>query len=127
MDYIAIIHKDSESDYGVSFPDFSGCVTGGTSVDEAKDMAIEALNFHIEGLREDGVAIPSPSSLEDISKHPDFADGFAFLVSAQTPNKTVRINITLNQSDLETIDAAAASAGMKRSNYLVKAGLEMQH
>ena len=42
MDYIAIIHKDPDSDFGVSFPDFPGCITAGRSLDEAKDMALEA-------------------------------------------------------------------------------------
>ena len=43
MNYIAILHKDDKSDYGVSFPDFPGCVTAGATLDEAKDMAKEAL------------------------------------------------------------------------------------
>ncbi len=43
MDYIAIIHKDDDSDFGVSFPDFSGCVTADRTLDEAKDLAIEVL------------------------------------------------------------------------------------
>jgi predicted RNase H-like HicB family nuclease len=43
MDYIAIIHKEPNSDFGVSFPDFAGCITAGRTLDEAKDMAAEAL------------------------------------------------------------------------------------
>ena len=42
--YIAIIHKDPKSDFGVSFPDFPGCITAGKTIDEAKDMAKEATN-----------------------------------------------------------------------------------
>ena len=41
--YIALIHKDEGSDYGVSFPDFPGCVTAGASLDEARGMAEEAM------------------------------------------------------------------------------------
>jgi len=44
MDYIAIIHKDPDSDFGVSFPDFPGCITAGRTLDEAKEMAREALS-----------------------------------------------------------------------------------
>ena len=51
MEYIAYLHKDSKSDYGVSFPDFPGCITAGSSLDEARRMAAEALAFHIAGLR----------------------------------------------------------------------------
>ena len=46
--HIALIHKDSDSDYGVSFPDFPGCITAGESIDDAKDMAQEALSGHID-------------------------------------------------------------------------------
>lgn len=59
--YIGLIHKDAESDYGVSFPDFSGVVTAGADLDDARAMAEEALALHIEGLVEDGEAIPEPS------------------------------------------------------------------
>jgi len=48
MDYIAIIHKEADSDFGVSFPDFPGCITADLTLDEAKDMALEALAGHIE-------------------------------------------------------------------------------
>ncbi|MBW2343184.1 MAG: type II toxin-antitoxin system HicB family antitoxin, partial [Deltaproteobacteria bacterium] len=41
--YIAIVHKDPKSDFGVSFPDFPGCITAGKNIDDAKDMAQEAL------------------------------------------------------------------------------------
>jgi predicted RNase H-like HicB family nuclease len=48
LNYIAVIHKDQASDYGVSFPDFPGCITAGTTIDQAKDMSIEALTGHIQ-------------------------------------------------------------------------------
>lgn len=123
MDYVAILHKEENSDYGVSFPDIPGCVTAGKTLDEAKDMAAEALAFHLEGLREDGENIPAPSPLEDIAKNPDFADGFAFIVSVKEPDKTVRVNITLQESELAALDTLAAEAGMKRSAYLVSKAL----
>ena len=45
MEYIAYLHKDKKSDYGVSFPDFPGCITAGTSLEEARRMAAEALSL----------------------------------------------------------------------------------
>ncbi|MCA9470996.1 MAG: type II toxin-antitoxin system HicB family antitoxin [Nitrospirales bacterium] len=127
MDYVAIIHKDEGSHYGVSFPDFPGCVIAGGTVDDAKNMAAEALALHVEGLQEDGIAIPRPSSLEVIMKSPDFANGVAFLVSLQQPDRTVRVNLTMTERELPAIDAAAAAQGMKRSTYLVKTGLQSAH
>lgn len=52
--YIGIVHKDAGSDYGVSFPDFPGCVTAGTTPDEAGRMAQEALAGHIAVMVEYG-------------------------------------------------------------------------
>ena len=58
--YIGLIHKDADSDFGASFPDFPGVVTAGTSLDDARAMAEEARSLHIDGLTEDGEAIPEP-------------------------------------------------------------------
>ena len=70
MKYIAYFHKDENSDYGVSFPDLAGCVTAGSTLDEAKLLAAEALSFHIEGIRKDGEAIPKPSTLDELQNDP---------------------------------------------------------
>ena len=61
--YIALIHKDCDSDYGVSFPDFPGCVTAGVTFEEAKSFASEALALHVRGMLQDGDVIPAPSSV----------------------------------------------------------------
>jgi len=87
--YIAIIHKDADSDFGVSFPDFPGCITAGATLDEARAFAEEALALHVEGMIEDGEAIPEPSSFEAVMADPANRDGVAILVEA-TP-KVVRI------------------------------------
>lgn len=81
--YIALIHKDAGSDYGVSFPDFPGCISAGSSLDEARQFAVEALALHIDGMIEDGDAVPPPSSLETIMADRINRDGVAVLVDAQ--------------------------------------------
>ena len=118
--YIAIIQKDSESDYGVAFPDFPGCVTAGATIDEAKDLALEALLFHIEGMLKDGETLPEPSSLEEIMADPVYAGGLAFLVTVPEA-KAVRINISVPEMALRKIDAAAKKQGLSRSAFLVQA------
>src|SRR5438034_10677405 len=90
MDYVAIIHKDPDSDFGVSFPDFPGCITAGRTLDEAKDMALEALTGHIDVMRDTGEAVHDPSSLDEVMGNPQFQDGMAFLVSIKE-RKTVRV------------------------------------
>ncbi len=52
MEYIAYLHKDERSDYGVSFPDFPGCITAGSTLEEARKMAADALALHIAGMIE---------------------------------------------------------------------------
>ena len=79
--YIGLIHKDAASDYGVSFPDFPGAITAGSTLDEAREMAEEALAFHVEGLIEDGETLPQPSSLETVMANPENKDGVVILVS----------------------------------------------
>jgi predicted RNase H-like HicB family nuclease len=114
--YIALIHKDADSDYGVSFPDLPGCVTAGTSLDEARSFAEEALALHLSGMAGDGEAVPETSSLEAIMNDPENQDGVAVLVpfKSEAP-RTVRVNITLREDVLARIDAYAERSGMNRS------------
>ena len=119
--YIGLIHKDAGSDYGVSFPDFPGLATAGTTLDDARCMAEEALALHLEGLAEDG-AIPEPSTLESIMADPVNRDGVAILVAVRTDvPKTVRVNITLPEDVLQQIDRYAEAHGFTRSGFLAQA------
>ncbi len=61
--FTALIHKDCGSEFGVSFPAFPGCVTAGATLEEACEMATEALALHLEGMAEDGDAISEPFSV----------------------------------------------------------------
>ena len=94
--YIGLIHKDANSDFGVSFPDFSGVITAGVTLDDARAMAEEALALHVEGMVADGEAIPEPSTLEEVMSDPDNRSGVAILVSVKTEQpKAIRVNVTL--------------------------------
>ncbi|MGH7023377.1 MAG: type II toxin-antitoxin system HicB family antitoxin [Caulobacteraceae bacterium] len=120
--YLALIHKDAGSDYGVSFPDFPGCVTAGSDLDEARAMAEEALAFHIEGMAEDGAPLPEPSSLETVMTDRENRDGVAILVSGPAgAERSVRVNITLPEETLRKIDAYAEAHGFTRSGFLATA------
>jgi len=100
--YIAIVHKDPKSDFGVSFPDFPGCITAGRNIDDAKDMAQEALTLHIQGMIDDGDQLPVPSKLEEIMADPDFVDAAAYLVveipDAKPPNRQGQYYCSRNDS-----------------------------
>jgi predicted RNase H-like HicB family nuclease len=122
-DYIAYLHKDKHSDYGVSFPDFPGAVTAGRTLQEAKKLAVEALALHIHGMIEDGEPIPEPSTLDDLQNDPALKNAVAFLVSAQPSDKTVRFNVTAREAQLIEITKRAMEAGLNRSSYMVQAAL----
>jgi predicted RNase H-like HicB family nuclease len=124
MEYIAYLHKDKNSDYGVSFPDFPGCITAGSSLEEARRMAGEALAFHVAGMREDGDPIPEPSSLDDLRGDPAMKGAVAFLTELREPEKTVRINITARRSQIAEIDRRARARGLTRSSYIVQSALK---
>lgn len=123
--HIGIIHKDAASDFGVSFPDFPGCVTAGKTLDEAARMAQEALAGHVAVMVEFGESIPAPMGLEQAQGH-ELAEGaVAFIVVAlpEPEGRVVRVNITLREAELRRIDEAAARAGRTRSSYLVNRAL----
>jgi predicted RNase H-like HicB family nuclease len=116
--YIGLIRKDADSDFGVDFPDFPGCISAGATLDEARHMAEEALELHVAGMIEDGEALPVPSSLEAIMADPDNADAVAFVVTVpDAADRTVRVNITLPERLLRRIDARAKN----RSAFLARA------
>ncbi|MGA9641623.1 MAG: type II toxin-antitoxin system HicB family antitoxin [Terriglobales bacterium] len=123
MEYIAYLHKDRGSDYGVSFPDFPGCITAGRTLDEASRMAEEALALHIQGMIEDRDPVPEPSKLEDIAKDAARQGAIAFMVKVEAPDATVRVNITARESQIAKIDELAEAAGMTRSGYMVRAAI----
>ena len=124
MDYIAYLRKDRASDFGVSFPDFPGCVTAGRTLEEARQMAVEALALHVEGMIEDGDPIPEASTLDALASDSELKGAVAILVSLEpTREKTVRINITARESQIEAIDRLASKAGLTRSAYIVQSSL----
>ena len=62
MRYTVLIEK-GETSYGAYVPDLPGCVAVGETIEEVKTLIAEAIEFHIEGMREDGLPIPKPTSL----------------------------------------------------------------
>ena len=65
MKYAVIIEK-GEDGYGAYVPDLPGCIAAGDTKDEVIKLIQEAIEFHIEGLKEDGQIIPEPSSTIEI-------------------------------------------------------------
>ena len=76
MHIVAIIHGDRNG-YSVSFPDLPGCISAGDTEQDALDNAVEAMAFHLDGLREDGASIPVLRSIDQLRADPEFSDDFA--------------------------------------------------
>ena len=124
--YVALIHREPGSDYGVSFPDFPGCVSAGASLDEAVQMGQEALGLHIRGMVEDGEPVPAPASLEAVMADPQNRDAMAVLMVAPLmPAKVVRVNISLPEDVLGEIDRHAEQRGLTRSAFLARAARQV--
>jgi predicted RNase H-like HicB family nuclease len=118
--YVALLRKQPDSDYGVDFPDFPGCITAGETLEDARRMATEAVQLHIEGMIEDGEAIPAPSRLDDIMADPDHRDAVAVLIDARVRRPAIRVNVSLPPDLLEAIDRVSDN----RSRFLAEAARE---
>lgn len=61
MRYAIVIEK-TDTNYAAYVPDLPGCIATGGSVEETEKLIQEAIKFHLDGLREDGLPVPAPSS-----------------------------------------------------------------
>jgi predicted RNase H-like HicB family nuclease len=126
MRYIAFIHKDPDSIYGVSFPDFPGCISAGDTLDDALANASEALRGHVQMMEADGEVVPDARSLEDIMQDAEWAAERGGAVVSAIPlirdlGSTTRINVSLDLGLLKSIDEAAAARKQTRSAFLASA------
>ena len=124
MNYPIVIHKDKGSDYGVVVPDLPGSFSAGSTLDEALQMAKEAIELHLEGLIEDGGLAPRPGTIEQYKARPEFRGGFWAVVSIDQSNlrvKAKRVNITMPERVLDAVDRYAKAESDTRSGLLVKA------
>jgi predicted RNase H-like HicB family nuclease len=128
MHFPVVIHKDPDSSFGVTIPDLPGCFSAGETIEEALDMAKDAILCHIEGLLIDDEAIPAPCSIETYRGHPDYQDGTFALVAidiSQVSGETQRINLTMPKRVLMRLDKYVASVGGNRSAVLTEAALNL--
>ncbi|SFY23200.1 Predicted nuclease of the RNAse H fold, HicB family [Paracoccus pantotrophus] len=126
MRYVAFLHTDEAGGFGISFPDFPGAISDGDTVEQAIQRGEQALAFHVQGMREDGLEVPVPRSVDDILADPDLAEWredaqiahVALILDRGSPK---RVNISLDPGLLDAIDAEAARRGMTRSAFLSSA------
>lgn len=124
--YIALIDRASDRSYGISFPDFPGCVSAGDTFEKVLREGAEALSFHVAGMKQDGDPVPVPRSLDEIkAAAEDWYDIRGSIVSVVPllpfPARTVRINVTMDERLLAEID----SVSKNRSAFLADAARNM--
>lgn len=121
--YFAVIHKDENSAYGVSWPDLPGCITAADSLAELDSLAKDALQFHLEGMREDGEPIPVARSFEEVYNAHKNDVGFQAVILVSVPQDVKRrpISLRVSELDLALIDSAAAAQGVDRTAFMVSA------
>ena len=72
--YVALVHKDEGTSYGVSFPDVPGCISAGDTMEEALANAAVALAGHLRSMRADRDPLPQARGLAAIQADPALAD-----------------------------------------------------
>lgn len=123
--YIALAHRGDTGSWGISFPDFLGCISAADSFEDVVEQGAEALRFHVEGLLEDGEAIPEPRPLEVLRADPEFADDFVDAIVTVVPllpprDRPMRVNVILDANLLARIDDAAKRLDLNRSEFLAE-------
>ena len=120
MHYVAVIDNDTDSAYGVRFPDLPGCFSAADTFDEIMRNAVEALALYFE----DRAAVPArgiEAVREEVAE--DLAAGAVLMLIPHISDRrrSVRVNLSLDKGLLDTLDEAARTRGMTRSAFIAKA------
>jgi predicted RNase H-like HicB family nuclease len=126
MHYVALIHKDPDSAYGVSFPDLPGCFSAGDTLEEAMQNAVEGLGSFVRWMESDGDPIPVPRVPDEIKADDRLADDVKDATLILVPlvrdlGSTTRINVSLDLGLLEAIDSEARQRKQTRSAFIASA------
>lgn len=129
MRVVALIHKEEGTSYGISFPDFPGCISGGDTLDAALASGAEALNAHIAWMQAEGDPIPAPRAMDELRADPEYVEDFEGAIIATVPafvpgKRAQRVNITIEGDLLDEIDQAAKTFPGGRSGFLAQAAKE---
>lgn len=117
--YIAIVHQDGDSAFGLTFPDLPGCFAAADSWDAIPAAATEALDLWFDDQPD-----VEPSSLDvlRLSQKDALAAGAVLLPVPYIPADTAveRVNITMERGLLRAIDETAKTRGLTRSAFLAQ-------
>src|SRR5258707_8262066 len=124
MRYPIVIEEGSDSTaFGVVVPDLPGCFSAGDTLDEALDAAKEAAAAWIDAALDQGMPVPSASSLEAVHNlrgYKGWAVGLIDLEDTFFDDTVERVNITLPRRVLRRLDDMARTAGQSRSGFIAR-------
>lgn len=124
--YFALVHKDDDSAFGVTFPDLPGCFSAADRIEDVLPNACEALELWFEDAEE---VAPSDVSAITAAAAGDLAAG-AFLLAVPrmtASGRSVRVNLSLDRGILDAIDTAAAARKLTRSAFIAEAARNEIH
>lgn len=125
--YIALIHKDPGSIYGITVPDCTGCTAADKTLDGVLASGAEALRLWAESVDNAGHAVPTPRSFDDIMDDPEVTSEIAqgavpvALPLLADKGRSKRINLLVDAGLVEAIDHAATARGLTRTAFMVSA------
>lgn len=121
MKYIAIVHKQEDTAYGVTLPDFPGCFSAADTLDNVQANVQEAVELFAEG---EAFEPPVPMTFEHAAALEEAKDGVLMLVDVNfdfLDERVVPVNISMPAYMRDRIGKAAKAHGLTRSAYLVQA------
>lgn len=121
MLYPMYVHHEAGSAYGATFPDFPGCFAAADEIEDLTKAAQEAAEAHFGA---DSDPIPAPTAPDAWTNDEDYQGGFWMMVDidlSKVRSKAMRLNITLPERLVRSIDEYAASHHLSRSAFLASA------
>lgn len=122
MLYPVYLHLGDESHaHGITIPDFPGCFSAVDSWEELPRLIQEAVEVYFDG---EEMEIPAPTPIHRLAQNPAYEGGAWMLVEidlSKISTRVKRVNITLPENLLKTIDSFAESRHMSRSAFLARA------
>ena len=120
--YPAVFEQTKDGEYGVFFPDIPGCISAGDTLEEAIEMSKEALSLHLSEMINVNEKCPT-INLENAKKEAKdcllmMIEPNTAIISRRTKDKSVRINITIPQFLLESVDNYVKAAHTNRSRLI---------
>lgn len=124
--YWALVHKQEDTAFGVSFPDVPGCISAGGTLEEALAQGREALSSHLAWMRAEGDPVPPPRTYEALCADPEVAEiaegaTWHLLMPRGVRAPRVRINVMIDPFLLRETDETAEALGMTRSGFIERA------